>query len=588
MKEFMKNALSAALGVFIAFVAIWFLGLMFLVSILATTITAETSTKGIKESSILALRLNKPIVDRAANDPFEKLRGGEQLGLNDILQCIEHAQYDPKIKGIYLDATSVGGGYAAVEEIRNALTQFKEYGKFIISYGDYYTQKAYYLASVADKIYLHPEGEVEFKGVGSGVMFFKGLLDKVGVEAQIIRHGKFKSAVEPYMHDRMSQESREQINVYTGSIWQHILSGISKERNTSVKTLNNIASNLLLNNATAAIKYGLIDDVKYKDEVINELALLSLMTDEKEPRAVSINDYKKTINSGKNIQRNKDKIALVFAEGEIIDEGKAPGTIVGNQMAAELRKIRKDDNIKAVVFRVNSPGGSAMASDIIWREVDLLSKVKPVVVSMGDVAASGGYYIAASANQIMASPTTLTGSIGVFGILFNVQKGAREKLGVTVDIAKTNPSADVGNMFRPLTPMERNYIQKGIEQIYSTFTKHVADGRSLTVKRVDEIGQGRVWSGVDAQNLKLVDDYGGMYDAVRKAATLADLYDYQIEEYPKQKDSFALLMEAFSQTAVKIFSKTDVSILNSEVVKRMQRQHGKAQARMPFDIIMEE
>lgn len=588
MKEFMKNALSAALGVFIAFVAIWFLGLMFLVSILATTITAETSTKGIKESSILALRLNKPIVDRAANDPFEKLRGGEQLGLNDILQCIEHAQYDPKIKGIYLDATSVGGGYAAVEEIRNALTQFKEYGKFIISYGDYYTQKAYYLASVADKIYLHPEGEVEFKGVGSGVMFFKGLLDKVGVEAQIIRHGKFKSAVEPYMHDRMSQESREQINVYTGSIWQHILSGISKERNTSVKTLNNIASNLLLNNATAAIKYGLIDDVKYKDEVINELALLSLMTDEKEPRAVSINDYKKTINSGKSIQRNKDKIALVFAEGEIIDEGKAPGTIVGNQMAAELRKIRKDDNIKAVVFRVNSPGGSAMASDIIWREVDLLSKVKPVVVSMGDVAASGGYYIAASANQIMASPTTLTGSIGVFGILFNVQKGAREKLGVTVDIAKTNPSADVGNMFRPLTPMERNYIQKGIEQIYSTFTKHVADGRSLTVKRVDEIGQGRVWSGIDAQNLKLVDEYGGMYDAVRKAATLADLYDYQIEEYPKQKDSFALLMEAFSQTAVKIFSKTDVNILNSEVVKRMQRQHGKAQARMPFDIIMEE
>ncbi|MDR0419474.1 MAG: signal peptide peptidase SppA, partial [Prevotellaceae bacterium] len=336
----------------------------------------------------------------------------------------------------------------------------------------------------------------------------------------------------------------------------------------------------------AAIKYGLIDDVKYKDEVINELALLSLMTDQKEPRAVSINDYKKTI--GKSIQRNKDKIALVFAEGEIIDEGKAPGVIVGNQMAAELRKIRKDDNVKAVVFRVNSPGGSAMASDIIWREVDLISKVKPVVVSMGDVAASGGYYIATSANQIMASPTTLTGSIGVFGILFNVQKGASEKLGVTVDIAKTNPSADVGNMFRPLTPMERNYIQKGIEQIYSTFTKHVADGRDLTVKRVDEIGQGRIWSGVDAQNLKLIDDYGGMYDAVKKAATLADLYDYQVEEYPKQKDSFALLMETFSQTAMKIFSRTDVNIMNLEVVKRMQRQHGKAQARIPFDIIMEE
>ncbi|MDR1225276.1 MAG: signal peptide peptidase SppA [Prevotellaceae bacterium] len=587
--KFLKSVLAAAIGSFVAMGVLSLVSAVLFVGVMVSAIIGgEKMPKPLKSSSILELKLDKEIVDRSSDNLLDRFSGlsfstDNKLGLNDILKSIEHAEADDKIAGIYIDATTVMGGLASIEEIRNALLKFKNSGKFIVAYGDVYSQKAYYLSSLADKIYVNPEGGVDFKGLAGSVMFYKGALDKLGIDAQIIRHGKFKSAVEPFMYDKMSPENREQINTYVGSIWSHMITGISQSRNISRAMLNDLASKLSITESKDAVQYNFVDATRYKDQVLTELAELSLLKATDEPRFVSLDKYRKYLTESN--PKAKEKIAVVYALGEISDEGK--NGIVGNTLADELRAIRKDSTVKAVVLRVNSPGGSALASEIIWREVDLINQIKPVVVSMGDVAASGGYYIAAPASAIVANPTTITGSIGVLGVVFNVQKGAKEKLGITVDVAKTNDHSDMGNMFRPLSNTERSVIQKSVENVYGTFTKHVSDGRKMSVTQVDNIGQGRVWSGVDAKNIRLIDEFGGLNEAIAKAANISGVMDYKVVEYPKKKDQFAAIFELLGETGVKVMNANKLDVWDMEPLAGLRKQHGTVQARLPFVLEVE-
>ncbi len=587
MKGFIKTMFASMLGSIIAGVLFFFIGIALVGAIAGAVALSESKAKPVKEASVLTLSLSRPIVDRTSNDPFAMLssvsgRNDSPVGLNDILRSVENAMTDDKIKGILL--TDMGGastGAATIEEIRNALLSFRQTGKFIISYSDYYGQMPYYLASASDKVYMNPEGLLDLHGLGAGIMFFKGTLDKLGVEAQIIRHGKFKSAVEPFMSDRMSAENRLQVKTYTGSMWKHILKGIAEQRHTTADKLNAAINRLQLKDAKAAVSLGLVDELKYRDELLTELAMLTQMDESKKPNLVLIDEYCKTI-TPKNITE-KNKVAVVYAGGEISDEGKEG--IVGKELAAELRDVRRDSSIKAVVLRVNSPGGSALASELIWREVELLKQIKPVVVSMGDVAASGGYYIACPASYVMASPTTITGSIGVFGLLFNAQKFFNNKLGVTVDVAATNEHGDMGSMFRPLSKPETDFLQHHVERVYGTFVQHVSDGRSMKWADVDNIGQGRVWSGVDAQNIKLVDEFGGLNAAVEKAVLLANLEKYRVIELPRQKETFTIIMESLGQAGTRLLKKNTGNILEDyEPLAKMLRMHDKVQARMAYDV----
>jgi len=588
MKNFLKSVFAATLGATIAGTLFFLIGLMLVGAIAGAIAASESKGKPIKENSVLNISLNNPIVDRTSNDPFSmlgNLSGGESsVGLNDILRSLENAKTDDKIKGILLSNMSAANtGAATIEELRNALLDFRLTGKFVISYSEYYGQMPYYLATVADKVYMNPEGLLDLHGLGAGIMFFKGTLEKLGVEAQVIRHGKFKSAVEPFMYDKMSDENRAQIKTYTGSIWAHMLDGIAQQRGTTPAKLNAIANNLQLRDAEAAVSLGLVDALKQRDELLSELAMLTLMDESKKPNLVTVENYRKSL-TPKNITV-KNKVAIVYADGEIVDEGK--DGIVGKRLAAELRDVRRDSSIKAVVLRVNSPGGSALASELICREVKLLTQIKPVVVSMGDVAASGGYYVACPANCVMASPSTITGSIGVFGVLFNAKKFFKEKLGVTVDVAATNDHADMGSIHRALTKPEVDFIQHHIEKIYSTFVGHVAEGRSMTRSEVDNIGQGRVWSGVDAKRIKLVDEYGGLNAAVEKAVLLANLEKYRVIELPKQKETIEIIMENLGQAKVRLTKKSTGNILEDyEPLAKILRMNGKAQARLPYDVEM--
>jgi len=588
--KFFKTVLAATLGSVIAGVLFFFISLALIGAIIGAIAVSESRVKPVKEASVLTISLSRPIVDRTSNDPFALLnsisgQGESPIGLNDILRSINNAKTDDNIKGILLSGMGYAqAGIATIEEIRNALLDFRLTEKFIISYSDVYGQKPYYLASVADKVYMNPEGMLDLHGLGAGIMFFKGTLEKLGVEAQIIRHGKFKSAVEPFMYDKMSDENRAQIKTYAGSIWNNMLNGIAEQRNTTPARLNAIANNLELRDAKAAVSLGLVDALKQRDEMLSELALLTVRNEEKKPNLIAVNAYCKTI-TPKNITV-KNKVAVVYAEGDIVDGGK--DGIVGKQLAAELREVRRDSSIKAVVLRINSPGGSALASELIWREVELTKQVKPIVVSMGDVAASGGYYVSCAASCIMASPTTITGSIGVFGVLFNAKKFFNDKLGVTVDVAATNDHADMGSMYRALTKPEVDFYQHHVETIYSTFVGHVADGRGMRWSVVDNIGQGRVWSGVDAKRIKLIDEFGGLNAAVEKAVLLANLEKYRVIERPKQKETLEIIMESLGQAKVKLMKKGSINILEDyEPIANLLRMNGKVQARLPYDVTIE-
>ena len=551
MNNFWKYTLATVLGSIITFFVICGIIVGFFAVIVSSFGEEEVI---VKDNTVLQISLSSEIPDRTSDNPFDNIdfatfESNKILGLNDILKTLEKAKTDERIKGIYLDLSSVPAGMASVEEIRNKLLEFKAAGKFIISYSSGYSQKAYYLASVSDKIYLNPQGSLEWKGLNSQVMFYNGALEKLGVEAQIFRHGQFKSAVEPFMNDKMSDASKLQSSTLIQSIWDDMCTKISKQRKVSVADLNMFADSLMVYDAETALKYGMIDGIYYYDQVLTELQTKSGAAKDDNDFMIGMTKYSKATVEIKEKNNSTNKIAVIFAEGEIVDGGRKDGSIGGDFIAETIRKAREDEDVKAVVIRVNSPGGSGLASEIIWREVKLTKEVKPVVISMGNLAASGGYYISCPASYIFAQPTTITGSIGVFGMLPNVEKLMTEKLGITVDGVSTNSHSDFGSIMRPVNPTERNFIQKQVEDFYDVFVSRVSDGRGLTKAEVDSIGQGRVWSGANAIEIGLIDEFGGLDAAVKKAVSLAKLSDYRIFEYPEAEDFMQKIMSDMSVSA---------------------------------------
>ena len=560
MRQFFKFMFASMLGSFLTFLLLLFV--IFL--IIAGIVSSVSSDKlvAVSNNSVLYARFDKPISERTSNNPFENINFASMtskgnIGLNDILDDIKKAKKDSRIKGIYLDLSTIPAGVATIEEIRNSLIDFKSSGKFIFAYSEGYSQGSYYVASVADKIFLNPQGTIDFKGLNAEVMFLKGTLEKLGIEPQIIRNGKFKSAVEPLILDKMSDENRKQVQGYVGAIWNSILSGISKSRNVEVKDLQNIADSLLIQNAEDALKYHLVDQLAYQDQFYSELSDKLGLTGKQEIKTVNIVKYTKAyVKDDKKYV--SEKIAVIYATGEIF-EGKGNDKKIGSITTSEaIRKARLDEKVKAVVLRVNSPGGSALASDVIWREVYLTKKIKPVIVSMGDVAASGGYYISCAADSIVAEPNTITGSIGVFGLLLNAKKFFNDKLGITFDNVKTGNYADIGSIDRPLTASERAIVQKSVEKVYDTFITRVSEGRHISKALVDSIGQGRVWSGIDAKERGLVDILGGIDTAIVIAAKMAKIDKYRIVYLPEQKEPLAEFLENLSDDAETSFLKSKV------------------------------
>lgn len=534
-----------------------FLSLILLIFLFAGIIAIMVNVAGGKEikvspGTILHIDLEYPLVDRSTDNPFESfdfatMQSRSQPGLNDIVKNLEKASKDPNINGIFLDLSGDLGGMASMEELRNALMAFKKSGKYIFSYADYYTQDNYYLASVSDKIWLNPEGEVDFRGMAAQLPFIKGLLEKLEIEPQVIRHGKFKSAIEPFIQDRMSDENREQIARYVDSFWNHIIREISFSRKINTDSLAEAANNLTLQTAQDALQIGLIDHIGYRDEFLDTLRNKSSKKKAEKLKFVTLSKYTHAPETGIEREFTRDKIAVIYAAGNIVQGKGNTDDIGGLSLSETIRKARENKNIKAVVLRVNSPGGDALASEVIWREVALCRKEKPVIVSMGDVAASGGYYISCAADRIVAQPNTITGSIGVFGILFNAGNMFKNKLGITFDQYKTGNFSDLGNMTRALTEAERNIIQNSVERVYATFTKRVSEGRNIPIADVDSIGQGRIWTGVDALAIGLVDTLGGLEDAIAIAAGKAKITNYRITELPEKKDPFQQLMTEITE-----------------------------------------
>lgn len=553
--KFFKIVLATIVGIISAVVIL----VLLTIGIVSLMLPSGDEDFIVGEHSVLHVKLDHIITDRTADNPFANMSFPDfdmetHLGLNDILKNIEKARDDENIDGIFLDLSILPtAGLSTVEEIRNALLDFKQAqpDKFIISYANAYTQKSYYLASTADSVFLHPEGELLFKGMNISYMFFTHAFEKLGITPHVLQKGKFKSAVEPFMLDSMSQPNRVQTERFLFSMWNHILGDLAQQRGITTDKLNEIADSLYIRSAEDAQNYQLVDGLRYRDEIISSLKQLTEKEEEGELELITMKDYKNApeiIDTDKKVLP-KERIAVIYATGEI-RTGEGDGQTVGSEtLAKAIRDARKDDRIKAIVLRVNSPGGSALASDIIWRETVLAQQVKPLIVSMGDVAASGGYYISAAADTIVASPTTITGSIGVFGLLFSGQQLLTEKIGVTVDGVKTNTHADIGAFTRPMSEEEKAILMEGIDDVYTTFKTVVAEGRGMTVDQVDSIGQGRVWTGTDALELGLVDVLGGMDKAIEIAAEKAGLENYRLIDYPETKDPFEEFMEGLMASA---------------------------------------
>lgn len=583
MKDFFKYLLATVLGGLIVAFLFFFIA----IGIVAGIASMGDAEVKIKENTLLLLKLEGAVVERASNDPFEDVMSNisgtpATEGLNQILANIEKAKRDSNIKGILLEAGMLSAGYATIEEIRNALIDFKESGKFIYSFAPIYTQKAYYLASVADKVYLTPGGMLEFKGINSEQVYFKGALNKLGIEMQVFKHGKYKSAVEPFINDKMSDAAREQTQVYIGSIWNHLLKKVAEARSVDQKQLDAFANEMpMFRNQQLLIDNGLIDGLKYKDEVIDELKEKLTIKQSDDINAVTNKKYAKVYVEKAEKGIAKDKIAVIYAEGEI--DGTSKG-IDSEKLSKTIREARRDSSIKAIVLRINSPGGSALGSEIIWREVKLAKETKPLIVSMGDLAASGGYYIACAADTIIAHPTTLTGSIGIFGMIPNT-KGLTDKLGITFDGAKTNKFADMPALNRPFNSDEKEIMQAYIEMGYDLFIGRCADGRNTSKAAIDSVGQGRVWTGENATSLKLVDELGGIKRAIEVAKNRAGLTKYRIVELPAQEDPFAMLMKDLSGDAraylESAFLGEDAKYLQT---LRNLRSAYPIQTRMPFDL----
>ncbi|MDP9048807.1 MAG: signal peptide peptidase SppA [Bacteroidota bacterium] len=593
MKQFFKFVLASMVGFIITSLILVFIFILLIAGLISA---GNDKTVEVDANSVLQMSFSNPIPERTPNNPLSGLSflgidGEKTIGLNDILANIKKAKTDANIKGIFLDESYMSAGQATTEEIRTALIDFKKSGKFIIAYSEIYTQGFYYLASVADKVYLNPKGIFLFHGFNSEITFLKGALDKLGIEAQIIKVGTYKSAVEPFFLTKMSPANRLQVNSYLGSLYDHFLTGISASRHIGKDSLFNIANELKVRFPEDALKYKLVDGLKYKDEVLNELKQKTGIDKKQDLKSVTLAEYNNNIPKKDNDDKkkvSKNSIAIVYASGEISGGDGDENTIGSEKISKALRRVRLDDKVKAVVLRINSPGGSSLASDVIWREVMLTKKVKPIIVSMGDLAASGGYYIACAADSIIAEPNTITGSIGIFAILPNMQKFFNNKLGITFDGVKTGKYADLGNISRPLTPEEKAILQEQVNHGYDDFTKAVANGRHKTQAYINSIGQGRVWTGEQAVKLGLVDRLGNINDAIQSAAKKANIKHYNLVNYPEQKsflNKFGLGFNAEIKTHL-LKSELGDNFKYYEQIKGVTQMMRTPQARMPYDIVI--
>ena len=585
MKDFLKYTLATIVGIIACSIILSVIGILSFVGIAASAGTAATTT--ISNSSLFKLELKGTVNERVVENPFATLMGEEQaaLGLNDILASIQKAADNDLIKGIYLEAGNISAQPASIEEIRNALVRFKQTGKFIVAYGDTYSEADYYICSVADKVILNPKGIVDWHGLASQTIYFKDLLDQLGVEMEVFKVGTYKSAVEPYTSTEMSDENREQITAYITSIWNNMVDNVSLSRGISAEQLNYYADQYMAFCPTEeCLTAGLVDTLLYKDATRDYLKQL-MNTDEDDRLEVV------TLNEVKNIQKNVplDKsgniIAVYYAYGEIDSTPSTDEGINSKKVIRDLRKLREDEAVKAVVLRVNSPGGSAFGSEQIWREVLLLKAEKPVIVSMGDYAASGGYYISCAADCIVADPTTLTGSIGIFGMFPMLENLLTDKLDLHFATVKTNRYADMGDMTRPFNDAERAALQKYINNGYKLFVQRCADGRGMSVEAIEKIAEGRVWTGATAKELGLVDELGGLDKAIEIAAQKSGIEAYSIIHHPSQESFFDSLMEPIKEDYIQ-GQLAETMGEYYEYVKFIQNVQNmdRIQARMPFDL----
>lgn len=584
--RFLGNVLATIVGLFV-FCMIAFFGII----IIGLIAGGGEDTVTVKNNSVIELDLSKVTLDYAGKTNYKDFNYFEAHhdGVTDILNAIEVAKTDDNIKGISILNNQSRLGLAQSKAVRDKLEDFKKSGKFVYAYANYYTQGEYYLNSVADQVYLNPVGEVDFKGLASEIIYMKDLQEKSGVKFEVIRHGKYKSAVEPYLSQEMSPENREQMTVLLNSVWSTIVNDIAKSRKLSVIQLNAIANSLGARTPELALANKLIDKVAYEDEYHNAIrAKLKLAKDEKY-NFVSVTDYAKTAASTVEDYSKKDIIAVIYAQGEILG-GEGDVNVIGEgSIKRSLQDAREDKNVKAIVLRVNSPGGSALTSELIWREIEITKKSKPVVVSMGNYAASGGYYIAANADRIFAEPNTITGSIGVFGMLPNMNQLGKN-IGINAEQVKTHNNASGYSIFEPIDENFKGFVLESIEKTYATFLQRVADGRKMTTEQVDAIAQGRVWTGIDAQKLGLVDEIGGLDAAIKHAAKLGKTTSYRTENFPEYEKSFEDLLANF--TGIAMF-KTKEQLLKEQLgeegfqmleqIKRIKSRKG-IQAMLPYEI----
>lgn len=586
MKQFLKFTLATITGIFIA----GLIGSLLLFGFIATIASSSESTVKVQPNSVYELGLDGQLVERSQENPFEDIFSdalGQQsvasIGLDDVLDNIRKAKDDKNIKGIYLKGGMLTGGYASIKEIRDALADFKTTGKFIVAYADTYTQKAYYLASVADKVYINSKGMIEFQGIASNTMFIKNTLDKLGVEMQIVKVGSYKSAVEPYINTEMSPANKEQVTVYANSIWKNLLTDISKSRKISVADLNRYADEMMTFQPTEKYEqYKLVDSLTYADGMEQ---VFKKLTKESDFKNINFINHKQMVKVPATEKLQKDKVAVLYAVGGI--DTDATDGIKTDDLVKEINKLKDEKSVKAVVFRVNSPGGSAYGSEQIWHAIGELKKAKPVVVSMGDYAASGGYYISCDADSIIAQPGTLTGSIGIFGTIPNID-GLNKKLGLSYDGVKTNKMSDAISLNRAFTPEERNLMQTYVNTGYELFVKRCADGRGIAVDSLKTIAEGRVWTGEDAVKIGLVDALGGLNDAVRIAAGKAKLDKYMVKSYPAKDDFMTKLLKNMNTEVETRFMKSKLGNENYRILRIIEdaKNMNGIHALMPFNITL--
>ncbi|MFM2010488.1 MAG: hypothetical protein RLZZ479_879 [Bacteroidota bacterium] len=582
--KFLGNVLATIVGIFV-FTMLFFFGIVLIGAIFG----GEENGIDVKENSVIVLNLEDIQNDYAGkySDPWvTAFSDTKQIGLTDVIDAIGAAKNDENIKGISILNNNSSLGMAQSKAVRDALEDFKKSGKFVMAYANTYSQKEYYLNSVANTIYLNPVGDLDFKGLSSDLLFFKDFQDKTGVKMEVIRHGKYKSAVEPFLENKMSEANREQITALLNSIWNSVVTDIAKSRNVSVEKLNEIANGLLARTPEMAKAQKLVDVVAYEDVYHNAIKKRLQVDSKDEYESVSILDYTQKYTTTSIPNDATDEIAIIYAQGEI-QSGEGDVNIIGEgAMRRSISEARNNEDVKAIVLRIDSPGGNALTSDLIWREIELTKKVKPVVVSMGNYAASGGYYIACNANTIFAEKNTITGSIGVFGMLPNFS-GLSTKMGIHSEQVNTHQNSGNYNPFAPIDEKFKAVTTEGVEQIYKTFVSHVAQGRKMSFAQVDAIAQGRVWTGADAIKIGLVDKIGGLYDAIQEAARLAKIKTYNTQNYPEYNKNFDDLLENFP------FAKTKERWIKEEIgeenykmmeqIKRIQSYKG-VQARMPFEI----